>query len=81
MSDYIAEDGTAHIESEFEKETREMVEKFRISSIEAEAARYDNIARDYADRYLDEANDVRRKFLYGELVYWSTKAADLRATI
>lgn len=65
----------------FEQETREMEEKFRISAIEAKAARYDDIAREYIARYVDEGDTVRSGFLHDEVNYWKTKAAVLRATI
>lgn len=66
----------------FEQETREMEEKFRISSIEAEAARYDEIAGEYVVRYMAEDDDeIRSEFLHDEATYWHTKATKLRATI
>lgn len=65
----------------FEQETREMEEKFRISAIEAKAARYDDIGTNYVARYLSEDDAIRSEFLLGEVTYWRTKAADLRATI
>lgn len=65
----------------FEQETRDMEEKFRIWSIEAKAARYDDIATEYIARYLTEDDAIRSEFLRDEVTYWRTKAADLRATI
>lgn len=63
------------------REAAELAERARVSDLRTKAETYDANAKDVSERFLDETNPTRRRFLLEEITYWVDKADATRNMI
>lgn len=63
------------------REAAELAERARVSDLRTKAETYDANAKDVSERFIDETNPTRRRFLLEEITYWTNKADATRNMI
>lgn len=63
------------------REAEELAERARVSDLRTKAETYDANAKDVSERFIDETNPTRRRFLLEEITYWTNKADATRNMI